>query len=275
MHTVSDGGCMPKRSKVSVYEQIRKAHEREGLGIRALARRFGVHRRDVRQALVSALPPPRKPPPPRPAPMLDSWKPIIERWLEEDKKAPRKQRHTARRVWQRLVEEHGADVGESTVRRYVAEVRARQDFPLAEVAVPQHHPLGAESEVDFGAASVYLAGVSTEVHLFLMRLSASGRAYIHAYLNEAQEVFLDGHVRAFEHFGGVPDRIRYDNLKAAVERCCGAGTAESPSASSPCAPLRLRQLLLPARSQGRPRKGRRRGRGRPVPPPPPGPAAHG
>ena len=218
MHTGSDGGRMPKRSKVSVYEQIRKAHEREGLGIRALARRFGVHRRDVRNALVSAQPPPRKPPALRPAPMLDSWKPLIDRWLEEDKKAPRKQRHTARRVWQRLVEEHGADVGESTVRRYVAEVRARYDFPLAEVAVPQHHPLGAESEVDFGAASVYLAGVSTEVHLFLMRLSASGRAYIHAYLNEAQEVFLDGHVRAFEHFGGVPDRIRYDNLKAAVER---------------------------------------------------------
>jgi transposase len=209
---------MPKRSKVSVYEQIRKAHEREGLGIRALARRFAVHRRDVRQALASALPPPRKQPPPRPAPRLDRWKPTIEQWLEEDRSAPRKQRHTARRVFQRLVEECGADVGESTVRRFVAQVRARQDFPLVEVSVPQHHLLGAESEVDFGAASIYLAGVLTEVHLFLMRLSASGRGYVHAYLNEAQEVFLDGHVRAFEHFGGVPGRVRYDNLKAAVEK---------------------------------------------------------
>ena len=209
---------MPKRSKVSVYEQIRKAHEREGLGVRALARRFGVHRRDVRQALASAVPPPRRPSPPRAAPRLDPWKPTIERWLEEDRSAPRKQRHTARRVWQRLVEEHGADVGESTVRRFVAEVRARQDFPLVEVAVPQHHPLGDEAEVDFGAASIYLAGVLTEVHIFLMRLSASGRAYPRAYLNEAQEVFLDGHVRAFEHFGGIPGRIRYDNLKAAVEK---------------------------------------------------------
>jgi transposase len=209
---------MPKRSKVSVYEQIRKAHEREGLGIRALARRFRVHRRDVRQALASAVPPPRKPPSSRPAPALDAWKPTIGEWLEADKTAPRKQRHTARRVWQRLVEEHGAEVGESTVRRYVAEVRARQDYPLVEVSVPQHHPLGAESEVDFGAASVCLAGVPTEVHLFLMRLSASGCSYVHAYLNEVQEVFLDGHVRAFEHFGGVPGRIRYDNLKAAVEK---------------------------------------------------------
>ena len=92
------------------------------------------------------------------------------------------------------------------------------DVPLVEVMVPQHHPLGAEAEVDFGTASVYLAGVLVEVSMFVMRLSASGRGYARAYLNEAQEVFLDGHVQGFEHFGGVPGRIRYDNLKAAVER---------------------------------------------------------
>jgi transposase len=84
------------------------------------------------------------------------------------------------------------------------------------VAVPQHHPLGREAEVDFGDISVYLAGLLTEVHLFVMRLSASGRAFRRAYLSEAQEVFLDGHVRAFDHFGGTPEVIRYDNLKAAV-----------------------------------------------------------
>ena len=209
---------MPKRSKVSVYEQIRKAHEREGLSVRGLARRFHVHRRDVRQALASALPPPRKAAPLRAAPKIDPWKPVIETWLEADKKAPRKQRHSARRVWQRLVEEHGADLSEPTVRRFVAEVRARQEFPLVEVAVPQHHPLGEEAEVDFGTATVVLAGALTDVQLFIMRLSASGRAYPRAYLNEGQEVFLDGHVRAFEHLGGVPARIRYDNLKAAVEK---------------------------------------------------------
>jgi transposase len=209
---------MPKRSKVSVYEQIRKVHEREGASIRELSRRFGVHRRDVRQALESAVPPARKPAGPRSAPVLDAWKPLIDRWLEEDKRAPRKQRHTARRVWQRLVEEHRAQVGESTVRRYVSEVRARQEFPLVEVAVPQHHPLGEEAEVDFGDITVYVDGMLVELKLFIMRLSASGRGFARAYLNEAQEVFLDGHVRAFEHFGGAPARIRYDNLKAAVAR---------------------------------------------------------
>jgi transposase len=218
---------MTQRSKVRLYEQIRRVHEREGLSIRELARRFRVHRRDVRRALVSAVPLARRVAS-RPAPVLDRWKATIDGWLEADRSAPRKQRHTARRVWQRLVEEHGADIGESTVRRYVAEVRRRQELPLVEVAVPQHHPLGAEAEVDFGTVSVYVAGVLCEARLFIMRLSASGRAFPRAYLNEAQEVFLDGHVRAFAHFGGCPGRIRYDNLKAAVERVLrGRDRAES------------------------------------------------
>lgn len=201
---------------MQLYEAIRRAHAaQETKSIRALARQFGVHRRDVRAALESAVPPPRKAPE-RPAPKMDRYKPIIDGWLEEDRKWPRKQRHTARRVWQRLVTEHGADVGESTVRRYVKAVRERQSFPLVDVTVPQHHPLGSKGEVDFGEAKIVLAGIPTEVSLFLMRLSASGRGFCRAYLNETQDVFLDGHVRAFDHFGGVPGTVSYDNLKAAV-----------------------------------------------------------
>ncbi|MDH3308511.1 MAG: IS21 family transposase, partial [Acidimicrobiia bacterium] len=130
---------------------------------------------------------------------MDPFKPIIDGWLEEDQKWPRKQRHTARRVWQRLMTEHSADVGESTVRRYVKTVRDRQSFPLAEVTVPQHHPLGSKGEVDYGEAKIVLAGIPTDVSLFLMRLSASGRGFCRGYLNETQDVFLDGHVRAFDH----------------------------------------------------------------------------
>ncbi len=132
------------------------------------------------------------------------WKATIDGWLEADKNAPRKQRHTARLVWQRLVEELGVEVGESTVRRYVAEVRRRQSVPLIEVMVPQHHRLGEEAEVDFGSIHVYLAGALTELPVFLMRLSASGKGFTRAYLNECQAVFLDGHVRGFEHVGGLP-----------------------------------------------------------------------
>jgi transposase len=149
---------------------------------------------------------------------LGPWKAVIDGWLEADQSAPRKQRHTARRVWERLIDEHQANVAESTVRRYVGEARRRQAFPVMEVMVPQRHPLGEEGEVDFGDITVYVEGILTVVHLFVMRLSASGQAFRRAYLNEAQEVFLDGHLRAFEFFGGVPGTIRYDNLKAAVVR---------------------------------------------------------
>jgi len=169
-------GRMPRRSKVELYEQIRKVHKREQLSIRALADRFHVHRRDVRAALSSAVPPTRKAVV-RPSPVLDRWKPTIDAWLEADKTAPRKQRHTARRVWQRLVDEHGVNVGESTVRRYVAEVRRRQSVPLIEVMVPQHHPLGMEAEVDFGSIHVYLAGVLTELPLFLMTVGVGQRLH--------------------------------------------------------------------------------------------------
>jgi transposase len=219
---------MAKRSKVKLFEQIRRARARDPeVSVRELSRRFGVHRRDVRAALASAVPPPRKTST-RAAPVLDWWKPIIDGWLEADRTAPRKQRHTARRVWQRLVEEHDAQIGESTVRNYVTLARRRFDVPLADVMVPQHHPLGEEAEVDFGVIAVYLAGALMDVSLFIMRLSASGRAFPRAYLNEAQESFLDGHVQAFEHFGGVPNRIRYDNLKAAVAKVLkGRGRVES------------------------------------------------
>ena len=203
---------------MELFEQMRRSRAREGLSIRELSRRFGVHRRDVRAALVSAVPAPRKPSPPREAPALGLWKQVIDGWLEADRSAPRKQRHTARRVWERLVDEHQANVAESTVRRYVGEVRRRQVFPVMDVMVPQRHPLGEEAEVDFGDISVYIDGILTVVHLFVMRLSASGQAFRRAYLNEAQEVFLDGHVRAFEAFGGVAGTVRYDNLKAAVVR---------------------------------------------------------
>jgi transposase len=219
---------MTKRSRVELFEQIRRTRRVEpDVSVRELARRFETHRRTVREALASAVPALRKPAE-RASPVLAEWKPIIDGWLIADRDAPRKQRHTARRVWQRLVDEHGAVVGESTVRRYVAHAKRALPPVIARVMVPQSYLLGAEAEVDFGQVSFVLDGFATEGWMFVMRLSASGRGFHRVYLNQAQQAFLDGHVRAFVHFSGVPARIRYDNLKPAVVRVLkGRDRAES------------------------------------------------
>ena len=158
-------------SRVRLFEEIRREH-REGASIRGLADTHGVHRRTVRQAIEDAVPPPRKMPQ-RDAPVLGPWKDTIRSWLEADLDVPRKQRHTARRVWERLIAEHGAQVGESTVRRFVAQVKAEL-VKTPTVAVPQTHRLGAEAEVDFGEFHAWLDGEWTRLWLFVMRLSASG-----------------------------------------------------------------------------------------------------
>ena len=204
-------------TRVELFEQIRRDARREGLSVRALAERHHVHRRTVRQALAAAVPPARKTPA-RDAPVLGPWKAIIRAWLEADQTAPRKQRHTGRRIWRRLRDEHGAVVAEPTVRAYVGRVRGELRSQLREVTIPQVHPPGAEAECDFGDCHVDVAGVRTRLFLFHLRLSASGRAFHRAYATQAQEAFLDGHVAALAHFGGVPGRIRYDNLKPAVIR---------------------------------------------------------
>jgi transposase len=202
-------------SRVEQFERIRRDHRDEGLSIRELARKHRVHRRTVREALASAVPPARKVPE-REAPALGPFKPLIREWLKADEVVPRKQRHTARRVWQRLVAEHGADVAESTVRAFVAEVHAERACRVASVAVPQVHGPGEEGEVDFGEFYAVIAGVEMKLVMFCLRLSCSGRGFHVAFAHQAQEAFLEGHVLAFEALGGVPARIRYDNLKAAV-----------------------------------------------------------
>ena len=113
----------------------------------------------------------------------------IDEWLELDATMPKKQRHTARRVFQRLVEEFGAEVSESSVRRYVAEVKRRTTMtPIEKVTISQTHLLGVEAEVDFGEFSFFLNGVLTKAWMFVMRLSASGKAFHFASFNQAQEV---------------------------------------------------------------------------------------
>src|SRR5690348_12534256 len=174
-------------SRVELFEQIRRDWRAGGSSIRELAVRHHVHRRTVRQALASAVPPPRKAYPPRARPAIGPYTAIIDEWLLADRDAPRKQRHTARRVWQRLVAEHGARLAEVTVSRYVAQRRRELGLMDIEVTIPQTHLPGAEAEVDFGEFHLDLAGVDVTCWMFVMRLSHSGRAFHLAFGNQAQE----------------------------------------------------------------------------------------
>jgi transposase len=208
---------------VELFAAIRRDARREELSIRALAERYGVHRRTVRAALASALPSPRKPRVAQ-APKLDPVKPLIDEMLTADLYAPRKQRHTAQRIHRRLLDEHGVDgLTYSTVRDYVRrrrpQIAAANGKSPTEAFVPQTHLPGAEAEVDFGDVWVDLAGEMTKCFLFTFRLSYSGRAVHRVFASQGQEAFIEGHVHAFTSIGGVPtDKIRYDNLKSAVKR---------------------------------------------------------
>jgi transposase len=209
---------MKERSRVEQFERIRRDGRDEELSIRGLSVRHRVHRRTVRAALADAVPPARKVPV-RARPVSGPWMDTIRGWLEADLSVPRKQRHTARRVWQRLLDEKGVRVSESTIRALVHDLKIEIGADRSLVTVPQTHEAGRDAEVDFGDFVAVIAGERLVLHLFVMRLSHSGKAVHIAYGNVAQEAFLDGHVRSFEMFGGVPTgQIRYDNLKPAVLR---------------------------------------------------------
>jgi len=222
------------RDKVELFAGIRDDHRQLGLGIRALARKHGVHRRTVREALASPLPAPRKAPV-RQSPVREAVVGVIDAMLREDLDAPRKQRHTSRRIWQRLADEHGIAVSYSYVCQYAgprrAEIEAEARAAAGSVAgfVPQAKEPGAEAEVDFGPVSIVLGDDQVACHLFAYRLSYSGKGVHRVYASCAQEAFLEGHVTAFEVTGGVPWRhIRYDNLSPAVARVmAGRSRAET------------------------------------------------
>jgi transposase len=196
---------LTRRYKVELFEQIRRELE-FGVGtIAGVSRKVGVHRRMVREALRSAEVPASKPQRRRLRKLVDASA-FIDRILTEDRQAPVKQRHTARRIWQRLCAEVPAFTGsERTVRGYVHCQRRQLGLGAHEVFIPQSYDWGVEAQVDWYEAYADLDGERTKFQVFEMRSMASGGAFHRAYTNATQQAFLEAPELAFRYFGGSSD----------------------------------------------------------------------
>ena len=206
---------------VELYGQVRYAVRIEGISRREAARRFGIDPRTVTKMLAFSVPPGYRRSHPPARPKLDAFVGIIDRILEDDKERPAKQRHTSKRIFERLRDEHGFFGGVTIVKDYVLAQRQRQ----REVFVPLRHDPG-HAQADFGEALAVIGGVERKIHFFAMDLPHSDAGFVQAYPAETTEAFCAAHVAAFAFLGGVPLSILYDNTKLAVARILGDGTRQ-------------------------------------------------
>jgi transposase len=185
--------------QVEFYSKLRRACHVEGMSIREAARVFGVHRKTVRKILRFSVPPgyQRGATPKRPK--LDGFTGIIDQILATDAGSPRKQRHTSKRIYERLRDEYGFAGGYTIVKDYVRSQRLSR----REVFVPLIHEPG-HAQADFGEAVVRIGGVEQKAHFLAMDLPHSDACFVKAYPAETTEAFCDGHNAAFAFFGGVP-----------------------------------------------------------------------
>lgn len=206
------------------WAEIRRRVLTGELSRRQACREYKLHWETIRKVLAHAEPPGYRKSQPRQRPKMASFLPLIAEILVSDKQAPKKQRHTAKRIFDRLVEEQAFDGCYSSVKEAVREWRQGSQ----EVFLPLSHPPG-EAQVDFGYAYVDLAGERTQVALFVMTLPCSDAVFVQAFPRECTEAFQEGHRRAFEFFGGVPTRISYDNSRVAIAKITGSRSRQLTS----------------------------------------------
>ena len=235
---------------VELYLRVRRACMVDGMSVREASRVFGVHRETVRKMLENPVPPGYRIRRPRRRRKLERYTAIIDRILRDDLDLPRKQRHTAKRIHERLRDEHGFEGGYTTVKDYVRERRVT----TREMFVPLSHPPG-HAQCDFGEAWAVIGGLKQKVHYFVLDLPHSDAMFAKAYPAETTEAFCDGHVSAFAFLGGVPQSVLYDNTKLAVAKILGDGRRQRTRVFT-----ELQSHYLFADRFGRPGKGNDKGK---------------
>lgn len=212
--------------EVDQYQLIRNLHTVKGKSQRYIARVLGISRNTVKKYCDGAAVPWERKTPVRKSPVItDEVLAFINQCLKEDQTAPRKQRHIAHRIFERLQEELGFQGSESTVRYRVGQLRKN----FNNVYIPLSFGPAEASQVDWGSATVIMDGQKTEVQLFCVRLCYSSAPFVVAFPSQREEAFLEGHILAFSYFGGVTFRYIYDNLKTAVKEGFGRYAKEQES----------------------------------------------
>ena len=233
---------------MELYLKVRLACA-DGMSQRAAARHFNVSRDTVRKMLSYSAPPGYRRTAAVRRPKLEGFVSIIDGWLEGDRSVPRKQRHTAKRVYDRLRAEHGFTGGYTIIKDYIREREQRS----REVFVPLAHAPG-HAQADFGEALVEIGGVVQKAHYFMLDLPQSDACYVRAYPAAVAEAWMDGHVHAFAFFGAVPLSILYDNDRCLVSKILPDGTRQRATLFSAF----LSHYLIRDR-YGRPGKGNDKG----------------
>ena len=233
---------------MELYRKVRLACA-DGMSKRAAARHFNISRDTVDKAMAFSVPPGYRRTAPIKRPKLDGFTEIIDAWLEGDKVVHRKQRHTAKRIFDRLRDEHGFTGGYTIIKDYVRE-RGRRG---QEMFVPLAHPPG-HAQADFGEAVVFIDGVELKAHFFVMDLPHSDACFVRAYPAATAEAWMDGHVHAFAFFGGVPQSVLYDNDRCLVSKILPDGMRKRATLFSA-----LQSHYLLRDRYGRPGKGNDKG----------------
>jgi len=203
--------------KMDQYEYIRTAHRIYGKGIRQIQKDTGHSRVTIRKVL-EGEPPVYRGRTHQPYPVLGPYRQFIESWLTADMASPKKQRHTAHRIYTRLVEEEGYTGSEVNVRRYVRHTKARIGMESGGAFLILEPDCGKEAEADWGRGIAIIKGLRTPIYFFCMRSRFSGKHFVRAYPCEKQEAFFDAHGHAFAFFGGIFPTMIYDNLTSAVQK---------------------------------------------------------